>query len=219
MEEVKKRDLIIFDLDGTLVDSSEDIAWVANRTLEVMGRTTMIEAAIKERIGWGVGMLLRQIMPGESPERLREAKGIFLDLYAGHLVVKSALYPGVAETVDRLSRAGKTLAILTNKPHALSVEIVKRLFGDAIFAELVGGDSLTKRKPDPEPVKYIMDSLGAGVSDSVIVGDSPVDVEAGKGAGIYTIGAAYGFRGVVELEEAGADVIIERFPELVDILI
>jgi phosphoglycolate phosphatase len=134
-------------------------------------------------------------------------------------VVKSALYPGVAETVQLLTAREKRLAILTNKPYNLSVEILDSFFGDETFEVVFGGDSLEKRKPDPMPVRRILASLGVDPADAVMVGDSPVDVEAGKGAGILTIGAAYGFRGVEELVEAGADIIIDSFSELRDILV
>ncbi|MEE9543762.1 MAG: HAD-IA family hydrolase [Thermodesulfobacteriota bacterium] len=219
MEAQTSKDLVIFDLDGTLVDSSEDIAWVANRTLEALGHPVMLESAIRERIGWGIKMLLTQIMPHESPERLSEARGVFLDYYAGHLVVKSVLYPGVAETIQMLSAREKRLAVLTNKPYNLSVEILDFFFGGETFEVVFGGDSLDKRKPDPMPVRRILATLGVDAVDAVIVGDSPVDIEAGKGAGIYTIGAAYGFRGTEELEEAGADIIIDSFSELKRILV
>ena len=218
MDNAINKELIIFDLDGTLVDSSDDIAWVANRTLEAFGYPQMDKPLIKRRIGWGVVMLLKQIMPLESSARIEKAKGVFLDLYSSHLVVKSALYPGVDETIGHFLRCEKKLAVLTNKPVNLSVRIIDELFGPETFVKVVGGDSLPTRKPDPAPVLDIMDALGFGADETVIVGDSPVDVEAGKGAGISTIGAAYGFRGVDELKEAGADIIIESFSRLIDII-
>ena len=218
MANVINKELIIFDLDGTLVNTSDDIAWVANRTLDAFGHPRMDKRLIKERIGWGVVMLLKQIMPLESPEKIEEAKGVFLDLYSSHLVVKSALYPGVAETIGKFLSRGKKLAVLTNKPVNLSVRIIDELFAPKTFLKVIGGDSLPTKKPDPAPVLHIMEALGFGPDESVIVGDSPVDVEAGKGAGISTIGAAYGFRGVDELEEAGADIKIDSFARLVDII-
>ncbi len=219
MDNPTSKELIIFDLDGTLVDSSDDIAWVANRTLEAFGYPQMDKPSIKERIGWGVVMLLKQIMPLESSERIEEAKGVFLDLYSSHLVVKSALYPGVAETIEHFLRCEKKLAVLTNKPVNLSVRIIDELLGPKTFMKVVGGDSLPTKKPDSAPIFNIMEALGVEPEHSVIVGDSPVDVEAGKGAGISTIGAAYGFRGVDELKESGADIIIESFAMLIDIIL
>lgn len=218
MDRLKNTRLVIFDLDGTLLDSSEDIAWVANRTLEAFGYPPMENSAIKERIGWGVVMLLKQIMPDVEGERLSEAKGVFLDLYSSHLVVKSTLYPGVTDTVEHLLGLGKKLAVLTNKPIDLSVRIIAELFAPKTFEKILGGDSLPTKKPDPAPIFNILESLGVEPHESVMVGDSPVDVEAGKSAGISTIGAAYGFRGVDELKEAKVDIIIETFAELKGII-
>jgi len=219
MSKTVNSELVIFDLDGTLLDSSEDIAWVANRTLDAFGYPRMDNAAIKERIGWGVVMLLKQIMPDAAQEKIEEAKGVFLDLYSSHLVVESELYPGVLDTIEYLLSKDKKLAILTNKPENLSIRIVDELFESGSFKLLLGGDSLPVKKPDPAPILKIMSSLGVDALKSVMVGDSPVDVEAGKGAGVATIGAAYGFRGVDELVEAGVDIVVESFSELKDIII
>jgi phosphoglycolate phosphatase len=219
MDSISNTKLVIFDLDGTLLDSSEDIAWVANRTLDAFGYPRMDDSLIKERIGWGVVMLLKQIMPDTSHEKIDEAKRVFLDLYSSHLLVKSVLYPGVIDTIEHLLGKDKKLAVLTNKPVSLSVRIIDELFAPGTFIKVLGGDSLPAKKPDPAPVINIMETLCAGPEESVIVGDSPVDVEAGKGAGISTIGAAYGFRGIHELIEADADIIIESFAELKDIIL
>ncbi len=218
MDKAINKELIIFDLDGTLVDTSDDIAWVANRTLETFGYARMDKPLIKERIGWGVVMLLKQIMPDESSKRIEEAKGVFLDFYSSHLVVKSALYPGVTETLEHFLGKEKKLAVLTNKPVNLSVQMIDVLFGSETFLMVIGGDSLSTKKPDPAPLVHIMEALGATPEETVMVGDSPVDVEAAKGAGVSTIGAAYGFRGVDELKEAGVDIVIENFAQLTEIV-
>jgi phosphoglycolate phosphatase len=212
-------ELVIFDLDGTLLDSSEDIAWVTNRTLDAFGYPRMDNSLIKEKIGWGVVMLIKQIMPDIDSAKIEEVKGVFLDLYSSHLVVKSELYPGVIETIEHLLSLDKKLAVLTNKPVNLSVRIIDELFKSGSFKLVLGGDSLATKKPDPAPIFHIMETLGVKPRGSVMVGDSPVDVEAGKGAGIATIGAAYGFRGTGELAEAGVDIIIDNFSELKDIII
>ena len=211
-------ELIIFDLDGTLIDSSDDIAWAANRTLVYMGYNEMDLDAIKEGIGWGVKTLLQKLMPQEGPERIDDARVKFLEYYWDHLTVNTILYPGVRETIDYFKDHDKKMAIVTNKPIKFTEKILNELALKDFFLMVLGGDSLMNRKPDPEPVEKVISTLGVTKGKTVFVGDSKVDGETGKRAGIFTIGVEYGFRGRKELEEAGFDVIISEFPELTRIL-
>ena len=211
-------ELIIFDLDGTLIDSSDDIAWAANRTLVYMGYNEMDLDAIKEGIGWGVKTLLQKLMPQEGTERIDEARVKFLEYYWDHLTVNTILYPGVRETIDYFKDHDKKMAIVTNKPIKFTEKILNELALKDFFLMVLGGDSLMNRKPDPEPVEKVISTLGVTKGKTVFVGDSKVDGETGKRAGIFTIGVEYGFRGRKELEEAGFDVIISEFPELTRIL-
>ena len=211
-------ELIIFDLDGTLIDSSDDIAWAANMTLVYMGYNEMDLDAIKEGIGWGVKTLLQKLMPQEGTERIDEARVKFLEYYWDHLTVNTILYPGVRETIDYFKDHDKKMAIVTNKPIKFTEKILNELALKDFFLMVLGGDSLMNRKPDPEPVEKVISTLGVTKGKTVFVGDSKVDGETGKRAGIFTIGVEYGFRGRKELEEAGFDVIISEFPELTRIL-
>lgn len=216
--ERKETDLILFDLDGTLVDSSDDIAWAANQTLLSMGHRERDIEAIKEGIGWGVKVLLQRLMPDEGPEGIDRAREKFLEYYWHHLIVKTTLYPGVRETLDYYERLNKRMAVVTNKPIKFTERILKELSLSGFFRMVLGGDSLTNRKPHPEPVEKVISTLAASRERTVIVGDSPTDCEAGKNAGIMTIGVEYGFRGRKELEKAGFCVIIREFPELMRVL-
>jgi len=211
-------ELIIFDLDGTLIDSSDDIAWAANMTLVYMGYNEMDLDAIKEGIGWGVKTLLQKLMPQEGPERIDDARVKFLEYYWDHLTVNTILYPGVRETIDYFKDHDKKMAIVTNKPIKFTEKILNELALKDFFLMVLGGDSLMNRKPDPEPVEKVISTLGVTKGKTVFVGDSKIDGETGKRAGIFTIGVEYGFRGRKELEEAGFDVIISEFPELTRIL-
>ena len=211
-------ELIIFDLDGTLIDSSDDIAWAANRTLVYMGYNEMDLDAIKEGIGWGVKTLLQKLMPQEGPERIDDARVKFLEYYWDHLTVNTILYPGVRETIDYFKDHDKKMAIVTNKPIKFTEKILNELALKDFFLMVLGGDSLMNRKPDPEPVEKVISTLGVTKGKTVFVGDSKVDGETGKRAGIFTIGVEYGFSGRKELEEAGFDIIISEFPELTRIL-
>lgn len=211
-------DLIIFDLDGTLVDSSDDIAWAANQTLIAMGRNGMDMAAVKEGIGWGVGVLLERLMPGADAGKISEAKEKFLGFYWDHLSVSTVLYPGVRETLGYFERMNKKMAVVTNKPVRFTLKLMEDLAFGGFFPVVVGGDSLKNRKPHPEPVEKVIQAFGVSKERTALVGDSPIDCEAGKKAGIFTIGVEYGFRGKGELEAAGFDVLISKFPELRNIL-
>lgn len=212
-------DLIIFDLDGTLIDSSEDIAWAANKTIIAMGYHEKDVEAIKEHIGWGVKPLLEKLMPGEGPESIIRGRNLFLDFYGTHLVVKTFIYPGVKETIGYFRGINKKMAIVTNKPIKLTEMILKELDLDGFFMMVLGGDSLLNRKPHPEPIEKTIEALGSIPGKTVVVGDSPIDCEAGKGAGTNTVGVSYGFRGRGELQDACCDIIIDSFPDLKNILV
>lgn len=210
----RKSGLVIFDLDGTLIDSSRDIAWSANMVLHSMGYGRLDMEVIKESIGWGVKNLLEKLMPGEPPESIEVARLKFLAFYGSHLVVETKIYAGVVEILEGLKAEGKKMAVVTNKPHGLSVAILEELELSPYFDAVLGGDSLPNKKPHPEPVMKVVSMLGVPPVEAVIVGDSPVDCEAGRGAGIGTIGVTYGFRGREELEGAGCDFIIDSILEL-----
>lgn len=218
MNRVGETELLIFDFDGTLIDSSEDIAWSVNRTLERLGMETLPHGIIHGYIGWGVKMLLEQALPVESHHLLDEARTIFLDIYGGHLTVKTRLYPGVRETLTHFQRVGKKMAVVTNKPFVLTREIVDTLSLAPFFTPVLGGDSVRNKKPHPESVETVMRELSVSPAKTYFIGDSRIDIETGRAAGIATIGAAYGFRGRRELEEAGADYIIESFCDLQEII-
>ena len=221
-----KKDLLIFDLDGTLIDSSLDIARAANMTLKDMGYHTETTEYILTHIGWGVKPLLKALMPDiESGEAvsIKKALDIFLAHYGDHLVVDTVFYTGVLETLEHFKAKGKTLAIVTNKPMALTERIVEELALDELFSMVVGGDSYANKKPHPEPIERVIEELGFEPTRVVFVGDSAVDVEAAKrvfgGRGVDIIGAVYGFRSAEELRGSGCEILIDSISELTRIII
>lgn len=216
----KKMDaeLIVFDLDGTLIDSSRDIAWSANETLRAMGYPEKDPDTIVDAIGWGVKTLLERLMPGEGPEGVRRARVKFLELYGGHLTVDTAPYPGVMDTVGHFKGLGKKMAVVTNKPEGLARRVIDELGLGAYFLMLIGGDTLPVRKPDPEPLLRVVRELCSDAASTVMVGDSPIDCETGHNAGIRTIAVSYGFRSSRELEDAGCHAMVGSFPELREII-
>lgn len=208
-----KADLLIFDLDGTLIDSSEDIAWAVNKTLKQMGFEELSYQAIKDRIGWGVKMLLEKVLPEERHNLLEEVRAIFMVYYSNHLLIRTRPYNSVIDVLEYYKN--KKLAVATNKPLNLTEKILDGLNIADYFKKVVGGDGVQNKKPAPEAIEIILKELNASPKEAVFIGDSKIDIEAGKKAGVITIGAAYGFRGRQELEEAGANVIIEDIKELI----
>ncbi|MBI5969888.1 MAG: HAD-IA family hydrolase [Deltaproteobacteria bacterium] len=219
METLKKidADLVIFDLDGTLIDSSADIAWCANKTLNSFGYPSRGVEEIKKDIGWGVKNLLERLMPKEPPSRIDEGRLKFLEFYAGRLVVDTHVYPGVMETLDWLRARGKKLSCVTNKPAGLSDKILTILGLRDAFMSVVGGDSYPNRKPHPEPVEAVIASAGVSPVKAVVVGDSPIDCEAGQAAGAFTVGVTWGFRDRVEL--TACDAVIDDMREIKEIIV
>ncbi len=217
-EGVVKAELVIFDLDGTLVDSSGDIAWAANRTLREMGYGEMPAEDIKARIGWGVTSLLDKVLPEEARSDLDRAKRIFLGYYGEHLLVETEPYPGTLDTLRHIDLTGRKMAVATNKPVELAERIIEGLGMKRYFGVVIGGDSVSNKKPHPEPLLAAIDVIGATRDETVFVGDSAIDCEAGRRAGVRTIGAGYGFRGREALKGCGCELVIDRIDELKEIL-
>ena len=206
-------ELLAFDLDGTLIDSGGDIAWAANRTLVDLGHERQTMESVRDKIGSGVMVLLERLMPEESPERIAEAKDIFLKHYAGHLVVDTYLYHGVMETLVHFKEMGRSMAIVTNKPKGLAEGILAELGLEPFFPVVVGGDTFANRKPHPEPLEEAMRSSGVEPARSVFIGDSLIDAETGRRAGVFTVGVSYGF-GRGEVRETDFNLLIQAFGEL-----
>ena len=210
-------DAVIFDLDGTLIDSSRDIAWAVNKTLRDIGFGELSYDVIKSYIGWGVKMLLEQAIPKERHNVLDQTREIFLEHYGKHLLIDTHLYSGVKDILEYFKH--KKLAIVTNKPIGLTEKILDGLSISKYFQKVIGGDNVQNKKPHPQAVEVILKDLSVKPENAVFVGDSKIDIEAGKNAGIAACGAVYGFRGREELVNAGADFLIENIEELKKILI
>lgn len=196
-------DLILFDLDGTLVDTADDIADSLLAVLAEFGRPPLPRKEIVAAIGQGVRRLIEQTAaPPHEP-----ILGRFLELYASRCLVRTHLYPGVAETLARIP--GRKV-VLTNKPLAMSRTILEGLGILVHFEKVYGGDSLPVRKPDPEVVRRIL--AETDTSSPVLVGDSGVDVETARNAGIPVIAVTYGYHKPGDLD--GAAIRIDRFEDL-----
>lgn len=205
-------DLLIFDLDGTLVDSRQDIFNAVNRMLERLDLPALPGETIVGYVGNGVRELIRRSLGPAHFGRLEEGTAHFLEHYSAHLIDYTHLYPGVAETLEGL--AGKRKAVVSNKLEDLSRRILKGLEIDHHFALVVGGDTVGKKKPSPEAVRLVLETLGVRPERAMIVGDSPTDIEAGRAAGIRTCGVTYGFKPPDLVRAAGPDLTIDDLREL-----
>ena len=202
--------LIIYDLDGTLVDSLEDIANSVNRTMAHFGLPRLPEEQVRQYVGTGARHLIRAMVPITT--RFDEIFNYFLADYDRHLTDKTTLYPGVAATLERLKN--KRQAVLSNKPTNLSEKIVTALKIAKYFSRVWGSDSGLPLKPDPTSLLKMLDELKIDADAALIVGDSPVDIEAGKRAGIKTCAVTYGLRDKGELVAACPSFMIDRFTDL-----
>ena len=212
--------LFLFDLDGTLIDSREDIARAVNATLIRMGYPALSNDDVLRFVGDGIDVLMRRALRAGAelePDGDQVDLGVRLMLqeYEVHLFEHTRLYPGVRETLDTLRRAN--LGLITNKLEALSWRILQGFGLADHFSVVLGSDSLPRRKPDPAPILEAMARSGALPAETVMIGDSRTDILAGKGAGVVTCGASWGFRSRAELETAGCDWILDRMPQLLEL--
>lgn len=201
---------VLFDLDGTLVDSLGDIAAALNHALASVGQRTLSEDAVRACIGEGARHLVEQALPIEArePAVIDEALGLYRARYRANLVVRTRAYPGLEALALSLRARGAPLGVVTNKPHAPACEIVERIFGAGLFGVVIGEAEGRPRKPDPAPVRLALESLGATLEGAVLVGDSAIDLETARRAGIRGIGVAWGIRGRGELESVeGAEIV------------
>ena len=211
--------LFLFDLDGTLIDSREDIAYSLNLTLARMSLPLLHESRIADFVGEGVQKLIERALlatTGSEPEITNIQKGIalFREEYGNHLLDRTSLCPNVKQALDRLPWA--RFAVVSNKPEVFSKRILDGLGVGNRFCTILGGDSVLHRKPDPESLLKAMDCCKALASETVMVGDSAVDIQAGKAAGVITCGILGGFRPEAELQAAGCDLVIRNLLELAD---
>lgn len=213
------RRLFIFDLDGTLIDSKADIAKAVNLSLQRLNLPSIPVAKILQFVGDGVQRLiqrsLREATATEPQDaQISEAVHLFREEYEKHLLDTTRLYPGVSTVLDGLTWAA--LAVVSNKPERYSRQILSELGIINRFRIVLGGDSTPKPKPDSAPLVAAMSHCDAQPSETVMIGDSPTDILAGKAAGVFTCGVTGGFRSRQELENAGCDLLLSGIANLLD---
>lgn len=209
-------DTVVFDLDGTLIDSAPDIARAVDDTLAQFGRPPVGVERVRGMIGDGATMLLKRALQatgGEpaEPAALDDVLRRFLDIYFEQSAEPSCLYPGVTGTLEALDAAGVRLGLCTNKPERITRKLLDLLGIAPLFAAVAGGDTLPYKKPDGRHLAWVIDRLGGG--SAAMVGDNANDVKAARGAGVPVVAVSFGYPRM-PLEELGADIVIDRFDEL-----
>ena len=204
---------LIFDLDGTLIDSKLDLALSVNATLAELGRDALPHEQIFSYVGQGAPALIARALGNDASEQdCLTGLEFFIKYYSAHKLDNTVLYPGVRETLDALR--DMPMAVLTNKPVRVSRAIIEELGVGERFRFVYGGNSFERKKPDPMGVASILREFGAAPAQAMLVGDSEIDVQTARNAGTWACGVTYGF-GSHRLGEYPPDVLVDNLTELI----
>ena len=207
---------LVFDLDGTLIDSKQDLIRSVNVMLRELGRRELEEETISGYIGHGAPQLVAKALgDGCTEEERQQALKLFLEYYEAHKMDTTCPYPGVPETLQRM--VGVPMAVLTNKPVRISERILEAMKLAKYFRAIYGGNSFETKKPDPLGATTILRELGVKSQEALMVGDSEVDVQTARNAGMWAAAVNYGF-GVHDRTVHPADVYLDEFGELATLL-
>ena len=209
---------IIFDLDGTLADTLDDLADANNYALEQLHLPGHTPEEYKMIIGTGSRELSRKALPPDRTDLTDKLLEMSLNRYNDHYLDKTAAYPGINELLDELTRRDIRLAVLSNKPDSFTKRIVQGLFGPDRFEIIRGQLDGTPTKPDPAAVLAILEQMKLSPADALYLGDSATDMATAAAAQLRSVGVSWGFRDRSELQSAGAAHIIDRAAELLDLL-
>jgi phosphoglycolate phosphatase len=217
MEGIYVMNACIFDLDGTLTDTLASLTYSVNETLKEMGLSTITAEQCRSFVGNGARVLIEKALAAvglPDKSRLEEGMEIYGRIFDANCTYLVTPYEGVRDMLVKMKEQGMKLGVLSNKPHRQTVKVVREIFGEGMFDCVQGQQEGIARKPDPEGVYRLMDALKVSKEECLYVGDSEVDIQTGKNAGVRTIGVAWGFRTREILEAAGAEMIIDTPLEL-----
>ena len=211
--------LVLFDLDGTLVDSVRDLAWCGNQTLTELGLPQRDPEAARLWVGNGVERFVKRVLTGEmeaEPETalFESALEIFNRLYAEHYSDRSVLYPGVLEGLQAFAGYGRHLACVTNKPEPFTSQLIAAQGIDGFFELVVAGNTTARKKPDPMPLHFAADHFGLDYGSCMMVGDSSNDVKAARNAGFVVACVPYGYNHGNDIRESSPDLVVDNIQEL-----
>jgi phosphoglycolate phosphatase len=209
-------DLIVFDLDGTLADTLPDIAAAANFACRRLDLPEYSQEAVRGMIGGGERKLMERLLGPAHQDRVDECLELYLDHYTRHNGELTRVYPGVPETLGRMS--GRKLAVLSNKLQRLTQQTLEAVDIARFFMAIRGGGEGLPLKPAPDHLLALIADLGVGPSRSLMVGDKTADIKAGREAGAFTAAVAYGYGDLEALEAAAPDFLLARFSQVPDIL-
>ena len=209
---MKKISLFVYDFDGTLVDTFADIAKSVNLALTEMSIQSLSREAIRKNIGSGVINLMTRSLEGSGCDDVKMAVSFFQKHYNNHLLDQTKLYPNGRKIVEHFSE--KKNAILSNKPILFIKKILTELNFLSPFDSVLGGDSLSERKPNPIGLQLLMKNLNCPVKEVLMIGDSAIDIETGKHAGVMTCGVTYGLGDPVSLQDSKPDYLIDNLSNL-----
>lgn len=221
----ENKKLLIFDLDGTLINSALDLAIAVNYMLEQIDKEVYSEEVIHGWVGNGALTLVKRALSGNRTVNrnldntlVEKALDIFLKYYEKNLCNATVPYSNVTTTLQTLKKKGYTLAIVTNKPFAFVEPILKSLEMDGLFKLILGGDSLSKKKPHPMPLLYVCEKIGVSIENSVMVGDSKNDILAANACAMHSVGVTYGYNYGEHIAVHKPSLIIDDFSELLEVL-
>ena len=218
-----KPEMILIDVDGTLVDSVPDLAYCVDRMMQQLGREPRGESRVRDWVGNGVERLVRRALVGAlegEPDDadFERAYPLFMALYADNTSKRSFLYPGVREGLDKLKSAGYRLGCVTNKAGQFTEPLLKDLGVFDDFSIVISGDTLAKKKPDPAPLLHAAEYFGCDPAKAMMIGDSVSDVAAARAAGFQIICMSYGYNHGVDIREAKPDAVVDSMLEIFPLL-
>ena len=224
---VKTKQLLIFDFDGTLIDSVPDLADATNAMLTTLGKDTYSIETIRNWIGNGSRLLVERALVGKvevledelTVEEADHAEQIFFEAYKELSGSKTVAYPDVDSGLKQLKAAGYTLALVTNKPIRFVPKILQSFGWQDLFSEVLGGDSLLTKKPDPAPLLHVCEALNVAPEQAVMIGDSRNDILAGQNAKMDTLGLSYGYNYGQDIRELNTTEAFDSFQALQDYLL
>ena len=208
-------DLLMFDLDGTLADTGQDLANSVNFTRSRFDLTPLPEQWVYEHVGRGVEYLLKHALSEKASDHFQQGMGIFLEHYEQHLLDETVLYPGVRDVLGYF--CAKRRVVVSNKIYRLTRAVVRGLGVEDCFDAIFGGDSAAEKKPHPALLNAALKRFHVPARGAVMIGDGDIDIEAGKRAGVMTCGVTYGLGNKDDLIAARPDVIIDHPAELSDV--
>ena len=221
------KQLLIFDFDGTLIDSVPDLADATNAMLNMLGKETYPIETIRNWIGNGSRLLVERALVGKvdvlegelTVEEANHAEHLFFEAYKNLSGSKTVAYPDVDSGLKKLKAAGFTLALVTNKPIRFVPKILQSFGWQDLFREVLGGNSLSTKKPDPAPLLHVCKALNVTPEQAVMIGDSRNDILAGQNANMDTLGLSYGYNYGQDIRELNPTEAFDDFSALVDYLL